>query len=162
VALKDAFLLAALSLAAASGKAVAEPAATVKSTASLASGSQPPGRGERVAALRRAVLQGLRNPGTARFRSEFLSVSADAKSAALCGWVNAEDQEGRRPGFVAFIASDDGAVLYAVADPYGSFPHLWRTHCAGDGDDPGDARRQPARTDEAYDSQLSARLEPSR
>ncbi len=46
--LKDAFFLAALALAVVSGQAVAEPAATVKSTASLASGSQPPGRGEQV------------------------------------------------------------------------------------------------------------------
>ncbi len=89
-----------------------------------------------------------------------MSVSADAKSAALCGWVNAEDQAGQRSGFVAFIARDDGAVLYAVADPYGSFPHLWRTHCAGDGHDPGDGRRQSARADQADDSQLSATVEP--
>jgi len=86
--------------------------------------------GHQLQFLRQQVLRSLRNPGTARFKNEFLNHPANSDQITLCGWVDAEDLSGQRMGPVAFIATADAPVLYQASDPYGGFPHLWRARCS--------------------------------
>jgi hypothetical protein len=122
--------LATLVLLGMANAAFGAPASGCDGSSALISCRNSSGPQRHGSALRLAVLQRLRSPGTAKFRNEVLGIAADSGAYALCGWVNAEDQAGRLTGFVAFIATEDGLVLYQGSDAFGSFPHLWQVNCS--------------------------------
>jgi hypothetical protein len=73
----------------------------------------------------------LRDPGSAQFRGEFLSLSDNQAEPvkSLCGELNAKNGMGGYTGFAHFIISETGVVVLEQSQPSG-FAAVWATWCA--------------------------------
>lgn len=88
---------------------------------------------ERVAnALRERLRAGLRDPDSALFRNETLSLSQDTDNVAisLCGEVNAKNAYGGYTGFQAFIINREGILMIDGSEPRSAIPYAWPVWCA--------------------------------
>lgn len=70
-----------------------------------------------------AVLDKLKDPGSAQFKSAFVN------GISYCGEVNAKNSYGGYNGFKRFVALHGIATIEDPADISGSFENVWRDSC---------------------------------
>ncbi len=81
--------------------------------------------------LRAQVVERLKDPSSAQFKSETLVKMSSSKDSpvSLCGEVNAKNGFGGYVGFSRFISNDQGLVVFAKDEE--SFDTVWQTWCSG-------------------------------
>jgi len=82
--------------------------------------------------LRKIVVDSLKDPASANFKDEFLSLSDDkeSKTVSLCGYVNAKNSMGGYSGFSAFVVNTEGVLSMESSDTPSVREYLWPVWCS--------------------------------
>lgn len=84
-----------------------------------------------MATLRKLMISSLRDPESAKTKSEFLSWSntSEAPVLSLCGFVNAKNGFGGYGGFQRYIVGMDGRVTMESSEPGSAMNYIWPIWC---------------------------------
>ena len=81
--------------------------------------------------LRKQLLVALKDPDSARFKDEFVSLSDDAENPvwSLCGTVNSKNAYGGYVGFSRFIVTMNGMLITDTGATPSATQYAWPVWC---------------------------------